>query len=92
MSSEITESLFAQITPFQTDLQIGPRIRIPVVQSLDSIIQGYVELNEKAFVCLLRDERIAMLWSDSVEGIISHAADVEDKLMDHVSIDRYNCP
>jgi hypothetical protein len=85
MSSEITESLFAQIAPFQTDLQLGPRIKIPVIQSLDSVVEGHVELPEKAYVCLLRDERIAMLWSDSVEGIISHAADVEDKLMAHVS-------
>ncbi|KAE9371529.1 hypothetical protein N431DRAFT_545756 [Stipitochalara longipes BDJ] len=84
MSSEITESLFAQITPFQTDLQLGPRIKVPIIQSLDSVVGGHVDLPEKAFACLLRDERIAMLWSDSVEGIISHAADVEDKLMDHV--------
>jgi len=60
MSSEITESLFAQITPFQTDLQLGPRIKIPIIQSLDSVFEGHVDLPEKSYVCLLRDERIAM--------------------------------
>jgi len=60
MSSEITESLFSQITPFQTDLQLGPRIKLPVIQSLESVLEGYVDVPEKAYVCLLRDERIAM--------------------------------
>ena len=60
MSSEITESLFAQITPFQTDLQLGPRIKIPIIQSLDAVIEGHVDVPEKAYVCLFRDERIAM--------------------------------
>jgi hypothetical protein len=86
MSSEITENLFAQISPFQEDLQLGPRLRIPVVQSLEQIIASNVEINHNAYACLLREERIVMLWNDTVEGILAHGADVEDKLMAHVSV------
>lgn len=84
MSSEITENLFAQVSPFQEDLQLGPRTRIPVVQSLEQIITSQVEIDHNAYACLLREERIVMLWNDTVEGILAHGADVEDKLMGHV--------
>jgi hypothetical protein len=87
MSSEITKSLVAQVSTFQADLQLGPRIRIPITQPLASRLDGHVELEEKSYVCVLRDERIAMLWSDSVEGIISNAADVEDKLIPQACIE-----
>jgi hypothetical protein len=86
MSSEITESLFAQVSPFQEDLQLGPRLRIPVVQSLEQIITSNVEIDHNAFACLLREERIVMLWNDTVEGILAHGAIVEDKLMGHVRL------
>lgn len=85
MSSEITENLFAQVTPFQTDLQLGPRTRIPVVQFLEQILSGSVEVEHNAYACLLREERIVMLWNDTVEGILAHGAVVEDKLMGHMS-------
>jgi hypothetical protein len=85
MSSEITETLFAQVSPFQEELQIGPRFKIPVVQSLDVLVDGLIELDPKSYACLLREERIVLLWSDTVEGILTHGADVEDKLMGLVS-------
>ncbi|KAK0111250.1 hypothetical protein ONS95_001622 [Cadophora gregata] len=84
MSSEITENLFAQVSPFQADLHLGPRVKVPVIQSLDAFLDGREEIEPKSYACLLREERIVMLWSDTVEGILSHAADVEDKLMAHV--------
>ncbi|KAL2065738.1 hypothetical protein VTL71DRAFT_3408 [Oculimacula yallundae] len=84
MSSEITESLFAQVSPFQAELHLGPRVKVPVIQSLDAFLDGREEVDPKSFACLLREERIVMLWSDTVEGILAHAADVEDKLMAHV--------
>lgn len=68
MSSEVTENLFAQVTPFQIDLQLGPRHRIPVVNSLEQILSGTVEIEHSAYGCLLREERIVMLWNDTVEG------------------------
>jgi hypothetical protein len=85
MSSEITESLFPQISPFQENLMLSPRLQIPIVQSLEAITTKAVELDTKAYACLLREERIVMLWSDTVEGIIAHGADVEDKLMGNAS-------
>jgi hypothetical protein len=85
MSSEITESLFPQISPFQENLMLSPRLQIPIVQSLEAITKKAVELDTKAYACLLREERIVMLWSDTVEGIIAHGADVEDKLMGNAS-------
>ena len=86
MSSEITESICPQVSPFQSHLQLGPRVQIPVIQSLEQVLSGEAELDPKAFACLLREERIVMLWSDTVEGIIAHAADVEDRLMETVSV------
>lgn len=89
MSCEISENVFAQITPFQTELQLGPRTRIPIVRSLEEILSGNVEIDSHAYACLLREERIVMLWNDTVEGILAHGADVEDKLMGHVSFSKF---
>ncbi|KAH8676512.1 glycosyl transferase family group 2-domain-containing protein [Tricladium varicosporioides] len=84
MSSDITESLFAQVSPFQEDLHLGPRAKIPVIQSLDALCQGEFEIDPRAYACLLREERVVLLWNETVEGILAHGADVEDKLMAHV--------
>jgi hypothetical protein len=65
-------------------LLLSPRLQILIVQSLEAITTKTVELDTKAYACLLREERIVMLWSETVEGIIVHGADVEDKLMGNV--------
>jgi hypothetical protein len=86
MSSEITAALIDQISPFQTEIQVQPRgIRIPVVQSLAELASGTTNVTKKSYMCVLRSERVVLVWNDSVEGILTHGTDVESIIVGIVS-------
>jgi hypothetical protein len=86
MSSEITSALIDQISPLQTDLQVHPRgLKIPIVQSLAELASGTAAVTKKSYMCILREERVVLLWNDSVEGILTHGTDVEGILVGIVS-------
>lgn len=86
MSSEITSALLDQIGPFQTELSVAPRgIKINIVQSLQHLASGKSVVTRKSYVCILREERMVLVWNDSVEGILTHGADVEGILVGIVS-------
>jgi hypothetical protein len=86
MSSEITAALIDQISPFQTELQIQPRgLKIQIVQSLAELASGTTAVTKKSYMCILREERVVLLWNDSVEGILTHGTDVEGILVGIVS-------
>jgi hypothetical protein len=86
MSSEITAALIDQISPFQTEIQVQPRgLRIPVVSSLAELAGGKTGVNKKSYMCVLREERVVLVWNDSVEGILTHGTDIEGILVGIVS-------
>jgi hypothetical protein len=86
MSSEITSALLDQIGPFQTELSVAPRgVKINIVQSIRHLASGKSVVTGKSYVCILREERIVLVWNDSVEGILTHGADIEGILVGIVS-------
>jgi len=86
MSSAFTEALLVHITPFQNEVLLSGRVKIPVVQSFESLLSGSERVQPESYACLVREERILMLWATSAEGILTHSADVEDRLMGLVSL------
>lgn len=92
MSSEITSALIDQISPFQTEIQIrGRGLKIPVVQSFAELASGTTTIAKRAYMCILREERVVLLWNDSVEGILTHGTDVEGILVGIVSYTWRTC-
>lgn len=86
MSSDITASLMDQISPFQAELYINPSIiKIEIVGSLAELATGLTNVSRKSYVCIMRQERLALVWNDSVEGILSHGNEVERLLIGIVS-------
>ena len=86
MSSEITSALIDQISPFQTEIQIHPRgLKINIVQSLGELALGSTNVSKKSYMCILREEKVVLVWNDSVEGILTHGTDVEGILVGIVS-------
>lgn len=82
MSSEITQALLNQITPFQTEVSLDPRgFVLPIVNSVKDLATGRSNVTREAYVCLCRNERMVFVWGDSVQGILPHATDVETKLL-----------
>ena len=86
MSSELTVALIDQISPFQTEIQVHPRgIKIIIAQSLAELVSGHTKVSKKSYVCILREEKVVLVWNDSVEGILTHGTDVEGILVGIVS-------
>lgn len=82
MSSEITSALLDQISPFQTEIQVQPRgIKINIVRSLAHLASGKTQVTKRAYMCILREERVVLVWNDSVEGILAHGQEVEGILV-----------
>lgn len=86
MSSDITSAVFDQISPYQTEIVIQPRgTRIPVVGSLGDVRDRIPEVKQ-VYTCLVREEKLVLLWANNVEGLVSHGSHVEQMLMETVSI------
>jgi hypothetical protein len=70
MSSEITQALLQQITPFQTEFSLDPRgFTLPIVNSVHDIATGKSTVTRDSYVCLCRQERMVLVWGDTVPGI-----------------------
>jgi hypothetical protein len=82
MSSEITEALFQQITPLQTEVLLDPLGTVlPIANSISDMCAGKSLVSQDAFMCACRQERLVLVWSDSAQGLVAHGTDVETKLV-----------
>jgi hypothetical protein len=87
MSSGITEALFQQITPLQTEVPLDPFGAIlPIANSISDICTGKSSVSQNAFMCACRRERLVLVWGDSAQGLVAHGSDVENKLVGLVRI------
>ena len=86
LTSEITATFFRQMSPFQTEMFIQPQnIKIPIVESLEDLVYLATTKRLAGTVCVIRKERIILVWSESVESILPHGAEVERLLFETVS-------
>lgn len=77
MSSEITHALFQK-----PELSLDPRgFILPIVNSVADIASGKVSVARDAYICLCRQERMVLVWGDTVPGILAHGTDVETRLL-----------
>ncbi|KAF1811332.1 hypothetical protein P152DRAFT_515290 [Eremomyces bilateralis CBS 781.70] len=82
MSSEITQALLNQTTPFQTEIPLDPRgVALPIVDSVKSIATGKCTVTRDAYICLCRAEKFVLVWGDTAQGILAHGTDVENRLL-----------
>lgn len=85
MVSEITAILFRQMSPYQSEILIQPQgIRIPIVESFADVIQLARTDQMRGFSCIIRSERMILVWSNSVENILPHGAELEKLLLETV--------
>jgi hypothetical protein len=85
MSSEITASLFRQMSPYQTDIVIQPHgILIPIVQSMQQVADLVTANQMKGNACIVRNERVVLVWTDSIENLLPHGAELEKLLIETV--------
>ncbi|KAF2752330.1 hypothetical protein M011DRAFT_415679 [Sporormia fimetaria CBS 119925] len=82
MSSEIAHALLQQIAPLQTQIPLDAQGAVlPIVNSVADIAMGRVSVPRTTYVCLCRQERMVLCWSDTVPGILAHGADIETRIL-----------
>jgi hypothetical protein len=85
MSCEVTEALFQQIAPLQTEVPLDPfGAVLPIAKSISDICTGKSSVSQDAFMCACRRERLVLVWGDSPQGLVAHGSDVEAKLVGFV--------
>ena len=85
MSSDITASLFRQMSPYQTDIVIQPHgILIPIVQSMQQVADLVNANQMKGNACIVKNERVVLVWTDSIENLLPHGAELEKLLIETV--------
>jgi hypothetical protein len=86
MSSEICAPIFSRIRKDDMECTLAPyNITVPVVDSIRELARTKAGVLRRDFMCLVRQERVALVWSHKAEDLMVRGADVESKLMGTVS-------
>ena len=86
MSSEIVSSLLIQITPLQTELSMDRgNFILPIARSIKEVGTAKSPVQKESWLCLCKEEKCILIWSDSVNSLLVHGNDVESKLIGLVS-------
>lgn len=85
MSSELTSLIFKRVEEDSIECTLTPTdITVPVANSLADVAQSVAGVRRRDFCCFVRQDKAVLIWSDSADGIILRAAEVESKLMSSV--------
>lgn len=89
MSSDITASLFRQLSPYQTEIVIQPHgIKIPIVDSLQQVVDLANTRHMRGNACIVKDEKIVLVWTNSIDNLLPHGAELEKLLVETVYFPR----
>ncbi|KAI1339989.1 glycosyl transferase family group 2-domain-containing protein [Xylariaceae sp. FL0016] len=82
VSSDITSYVFSELQDAVNEVTLRPHnITVPVVANMAALARQDSGITRRDFCCLLRQERMIIVWAQSGEDIMAHIADVESKLM-----------
>jgi hypothetical protein len=86
MSSEIVSTLLIQLTPLQTELSMNRGgFVLPIVKSVNEIGTARSPVQKENWLCLCKEEKFTLIWSDSVNSLLVHGSDIESKFIGLVS-------
>lgn len=86
MSSQYTEAFLSQLHPDDTTMTLGGTLVVPIFQSLNALVEDVDRVKNGATVCFLKDERIAIIWHETGEGLLALGTLIEERVMESVSI------
>lgn len=94
MVSDITSSIIEGLYAGQEDLYLPQdHSQYQIVESLDAIASAPTgRIRKFQYVCIVRREKLVLLWHDSVEAMVTHVQDVEAKLLALVCVLKLCCP
>jgi hypothetical protein len=79
MRTDSVEIILDTLDEFQADLVMRDGSQIQVLESLSDILT--MNVRRFQYCCVLRRERIVLVWHDDLEEIIPHALRLEDRLL-----------
>lgn len=85
MSSDITALIFKRIGKNDSEVTLSPHnITVPVVDSLSALALDNSNVRRRDFCCFSRQEKAVLIWTNSPDELMTHAIEVETKLMGSV--------
>lgn len=82
MSSDITALLFKRIGKSDSEVTLTPHnITVPVVDSLNALALDSSNVRRRDFCCFARQEKVVLVWTSTADELMTHAIEVETKLM-----------
>lgn len=86
MQSETIDHFVGNLQDGEVEVNLkAHNISIPVVQSLLELATVDNTVRRRDFACLVREERLLLVWAQSADRLLTHASDLEDKLVASVS-------
>jgi hypothetical protein len=79
MRTEMIDGLFQSWDEDQKDLILKDGSQLQFVDSLDTVASASIK--KLQYACLVRDERMVLVWHDDLQQIIPHATRLEEKLL-----------
>lgn len=87
MVSEVILTLFRQMSPYQSEIPVQQQgIRIPIIESLEEFINLDNCSLMGDYSCVIRRERVVLVWSNAVDNILPHGSEVEKLLSETVNL------
>jgi hypothetical protein len=82
MVTETTDMIFSSLKPNQTELVLQDGSQYQIVESLAEISKGASNKIKKfQYACIVKREKIILVWHDDIQMIFTHGQDVEKKLL-----------
>jgi hypothetical protein len=82
MTTEITKLIFDNINSDQTDCLLPDGSQYQIVDSMSAIAtNSSSEFKRFQYTCLVRREKLVLIWHDDVQQILEHAGTVERSLL-----------
>jgi predicted neutral ceramidase superfamily lipid hydrolase len=86
MSTDTSDVIFGTLIDCQNELVLADGSQYQVVDSLADISKGGANKIKKfQYACLVKQEKVVLIWHDDIQKILTHAQEVEQKLLGLVS-------
>ena len=83
MRCETIDVLVAKLSPQQTTIRMLDQSQLQVIDSLSEVSSS--KTKKFQYACLVRREKLLLVWHDDMQRIIPHATNLEEKLLSIVS-------
>lgn len=84
MRPEMLEGILTSLPADQTDLRLNDGSQVQILSSLNSVSGSAVKKYQ--YACLLRHEKLILVWHDGLQQIVPQALRLEEKLLGLVRV------